>query len=405
MMKLTGPLVGIKVIEMGQLIAGPFCGKIMAEFGAEVIKIEPPATSDSDGGDPLRTWRHMHNGSSLWWSLQARNKKSVAVNLRVKEGQEIIRKLVKDADILIENFRPGVLEKWHLGWEQLSTINPKLVMVRLSGYGQTGPYKDRPGFGMIGEAMGGIRHITGYPDRAPVRVGVSLGDAIAAMYGAIGALMALHHRNANGGNGQVVDVALYEAVFSLMESMLPEFGMSGFIRERTGGTLPGIVPSNSYLTKDGKYVVIGGNGDSIFKRFMHAIGRGDMANDPAIANNAGRFAQTEKIEKVIGDWCAGHDLAHVLKVLSEAEVPSGSIYNIQDIVRDVHYQARDMIQQHKLGDGHEISLPGIVPKLTETPGETKWLGPKLGEHTEEILRDLGYNNEQQTLLRNTGVIG
>ena len=404
-MKSAGPLSGVKVIEMGQLIAGPFCGKILAEFGAEVIKIEPPATADSEGGDPLRTWRQMHNGTSLWWSLQARNKKSVAVNLRVKEGQGIIRKLVKDADILIENFRPGALEKWHLGWEQLSAINPKLVMVRLSGYGQTGPYKDRPGFGMIGEAMGGIRNITGYPDRAPVRVGVSLGDALAAMYGAIGALIALHHRNVNGGNGQVVDVALYEAVFSLMESMLPEFGMTGFIRERTGSSLPGIVPSNSYTTKDDKYVLIGGNGDSIFKRFMHAIGRSDMANDPAITNNAGRFAQTERIEKVIGDWCASHDLAHVLKVLEEAEVPSGSIYNIQDIMRDVHYQARDMIQKHKLSDGQEIALPGIVPKFTETPGETKWLGPKLGEHTQEILQSIGYSDAQQTQLRNTGVIG
>ena len=404
-MKQSGPLVGVKVIEMGQLIAGPFCGKILAEFGAEVIKIEPPATADGDGGDPLRTWRHLHNGTSLWWSLQARNKKSVAVNLRVKEGQEIIRKLAKDADILIENFRPGALEKWNLGWEQLSAINAKLVMVRLSGYGQTGPYKDRPGFGMIGEAMGGMRHITGYPDRAPVRVGVSIGDAIAAMYGAIGALMALHHRNVNGGNGQIVDVALYEAVFSLMESMLPEFAMTGFVRERTGGTLPGIVPSNSYTTKDGKYVVIGGNGDSIFKRFMIAVGRSDMANDPVLANNAGRFARTDEIEKVIGDWCASHDLAHVLHVLEEADVPSGSIYNIQDIVRDVHYQARDMIQTHKLSDGNDISLPGIVPKFTATPGETKWLGPKLGEHTQEILRAIGYSDEQQTRLRNTGVIG
>lgn len=404
-MKSAGPLAGVKVIEMGQLIAGPFCGKILAEFGAEVIKIEPPATANSEGGDPLRTWRHMHNGTSLWWSLQARNKKSVAVNLRVAEGQEIIRKLVKDADILLENFRPGALEKWNLGWDQLSAINPKLVMVRLSGYGQTGPYKDRPGFGLIGEAMGGMRYITGYPDRAPVRVGVSIGDAIAAMYGAIGALMALHNRNVNGGNGQVVDVALYEAVFSLMESMLPEFGMTGFIRERTGSSLPGIVPSNSYTTKDGKYVVIGGNGDSIFRRFMTAIGRSDMANDPTIANNAGRFAQTERIEKVIGDWCASHDLAHVLKVLEEADVPSGSIYNIQDIVRDVHYQARDMIQKHKLDDGQEISLPGIMPKFSETPGETKWLGPKLGEHTQEILQTIGYSDAQQTQLRNAGVIG
>ncbi|MDQ3260112.1 MAG: CoA transferase [Pseudomonadota bacterium] len=390
---------------MGQLIAGPFCGKILAEFGAEVIKIEPPASTDNAGGDPLRTWRQLHNGTSLWWSLQARNKKSAAVNLRVTEGQEIIRKLAKNADILIENFRPGALEKWRLGWEPLSAINPKLIMVRLSGYGQTGPYKDRPGFGLIGEAMGGIRYITGYPDRAPVRVGVSLGDAIAAMYGAMGALMALHHRNVNGGKGQVVDVALYEAVFSLMESMLPEFGMTGYVRERTGSSLPGIVPSNSYTTKDGKYVVIGGNGDSIFKRFMHAIGHVHMANDPALANNAGRAARTDDIEKVIGDWCAEHDLAHVLRVLEQAEVPSGSIYSIQDIVRDVHYQARDMIEKHKLNDSQDISLPGIVPKLSETPGETKWLGPKLGEHTREILQALGYSDEQQTQLRNTGVIG
>ena len=404
-MKKAAPLTGVKVIEMGQLIAGPFCGKILAEFGAEVIKIEPPATADSAGGDPLRSWRQLHNGTSLWWSLQARNKKSVAVNLRVAEGQEIIRKLVKDADILIENFRPGALEKWNLSWEQLSAINPKLVMVRLSGYGQTGPYKDRPGFGLIGEAMGGIRYVTGYPDRAPVRVGLSLGDAIAAMYGAIGALMALHHRNVNGGNGQVVDVALYESVFSLMESMLPEFGMTGYVRERTGSSLPGIVPSNSYTTKDGKYVVIGGNGDSIFKRFMHAIGHSDMANDPAFANNAGRVARTDDIEKVIADWCAAHELAHVLRVLEEAEVPSGSIYSIQDIVRDVHYQARDMIQTHTLSDGQDISLPGIVPKLTDTPGETKWLGPKLGEHTREILQAIGYSDEQLAQLRNTGVIG
>ncbi|MEO5862672.1 MAG: CaiB/BaiF CoA-transferase family protein [Burkholderiales bacterium] len=404
-MTKTGPLAGVKVIEMGQLIAGPFCGKILAEFGAEVIKIEPPASTDNAGGDPLRTWRQLHNGTSLWWSLQARNKKSAAVNLRVTEGQEIIRKLAKNADILIENFRPGALEKWRLGWEPLSAINPKLIMVRLSGYGQTGPYKDRPGFGLIGEAMGGIRYITGYPDRAPVRVGVSLGDAIAAMYGAMGALMALHHRNVNGGKGQVVDVALYEAVFSLMESMLPEFGMTGYVRERTGSSLPGIVPSNSYTTKDGKYVVIGGNGDSIFKRFMHAIGHVHMANDPALANNAGRAARTDDIEKVIGDWCAEHDLAHVLRVLEQAEVPSSSIYSIQDIVRDVHYQARDMIEKHKLNDSQDISLPGIVPKFSETPGETKWLGPKLGEHTCEILQALGYSDEQQTQLRNTGVIG
>ena len=397
--KKSGPLTGLKVIEMGQLIAGPFCGKIMAEFGAEVIKIEPPGA-----GDPLRKWRQLHNGTSLWWSLQARNKKSVTVNLRVPEGQEIIRKLAKDADILIENFRPGALEKWGLGYDKLSALNPKLIMVRLSGYGQTGPYKDRPGFGLIGEAMGGMRYVTGYPDRPPVRVGASMGDAIAAMYGAIGALMALHHRNTNGGKGQVIDVALYEAVFSLMESMLPEYAMTGFVRERTGSTLPGIVPSNSYVTKEGKYVVIGGNGDSIFKRFMIAIGREDMANDPALADNAGRFAHTEKIETVISNWCAAHPLEHVLSVLDKADVPSSSIYSIADIVHDVHYQARDMIQTHQLSNDQEISLPGIVPKLVDTPGETKWLGPKLGEHTQKVLSGLGYSEMQQNELRGRGVI-
>jgi formyl-CoA transferase len=399
-----GPLAGVKVIEMGQLIAGPFCGKILAEFGAEVIKIEPPASKDSAGGDPLRAWRKLHKGTSLWWRLQARNKKSVTVNLRAAEGQEIIRKLVRDADILIENFRPGALEKWNLGWEQLCAINPKLVMVRLSGYGQSGPYKDRPGFGLIGEAMGGMRYITGYPDRAPVRVGISIGDAIAAMYGVIGAMMALHHRNVNGGKGQVVDVALYEAVFSLMESMLPEYAMTGLVRERTGSSLPGIVPSNSYTTQDGKYVVIGGNGDSIFKRFMNAIGRADMANDPTLADNAGRAARTDDVESAIVDWCAAHPLDHVLHVLEEADVPSGSIYSIADIARDVHYRARDMIQTFKLGDGEDISLPGVVPKLEDTPGETRWIGPELGAHTRDVLRAAGYDDEQQRALRERGVI-
>ena len=397
------PLQGLKVIELGQLIAGPFCARLMAEFGAEVIKIEPPAVEGKGGGDPLRTWRKLHQGTSLWWYAQARNKKSVTVNLKTPEGQQIVRQLVAEADILIENFRPGALEKWNLGWERLAELNPRLIMVRLSGFGQTGPYKDRTGFGAIGESMGGIRHVTGFPDRPPARVGVSLGDAIAAMYGVIGALMALHHRQSSG-RGQVVDVALYEAVFSLMESMLPEYGINGFVRERSGASLPGIVPSNTYLTRDNKYVVIGANGDSIFKRLMQAIGRGDLADDPGLATNAGRVPRTEQLDEAIAGWAARHDLDEVLTVLEQAEVPSGKIYSIADIVRDMQYQARGMIERHQLGGGEELLLPGIVPKLSDTPGETRWIGPKLGEHTAEVLAGLGYDPAQQQALRAKGVI-
>jgi formyl-CoA transferase len=393
------PLQGIKVIELGTLIAGPFCARVLAEFGAEVIKIEPPA-----GGDPLRKWRKLHEGTSLWWYAQARNKKSVTLNLRQPEAQEIVRQLAKDADIVIENFRPGAMENWGLGWEPLSKINPRLVMVRLSGFGQTGPYRDRPGFGAIGESMGGMRYVTGYPDRPPVRVGVSIGDSIAALHGVIGALMALHHRNLNGGRGQVVDVALYEAVFNMMESVLPEYDMFGFVRERSGASLPGIVPSNTYVTRDNKYVVIGANADAIFKRMMNAIGRPNLANDPALAHNDGRVARTEEIEKVIGDWVAANDLDPVLAVLEKAEVPSGKIFDIADIVHDAHYQAREMIREHRLKDGKSVKLPGIVPKLSETPGDTKWVGPELGEHTADVLGALGYSEEQQRELKKRGVI-
>lgn len=392
------PLKGIKVIELGTLIAGPFCARMLAEFGAEVIKIESP-----DGGDPLRKWRTMHEGTSLWWYVQARNKKSLTLNLRSPEAQEVVRKLVKDADIVVENFRPGAMEKWGLGWDALSQINPRLIMVRLSGFGQTGPYRDRPGFGAIGESMGGLRYITGFPDRPPARVGVSIGDSIAALHGVIGAMMALHHRNANGGRGQYVDVALYEAVFNMMESVLPEYGMFGLVRERTGASLPGIVPSNTYITRDHKYVVIGANADSIFKRMMHAIGRSDLADDPALAHNDGRVARTGEIEQVISEWVAANDLDRVLVVLEKAEVPSGKIYDIADIVNDTHYQAREMIREFRLGDGKPITLPGIVPRLSETPGETRWVGPALGEHTAEILGSLGYSAEQQQDLKRRGV--
>ena len=399
----TMPLDGLKVLEMGTLIAGPFCGRLLAEFGADVIKIESPPGEKGDGGDPLRQWRKLHEGTSLWWYAQARNKKSVTVNLREKEGQEIVRKLALQADIIVENFRPGTLEKWNLGFESLSKENPKLIMVRLSGFGQTGPYRDRVGFGAIGESMGGMRYLTGYPDRAPVRVGISIGDSLAAMYGAMGALMALHHRHKTG-RGQMVDVALYEAVFSMMESMLPEFGMSGFVRERTGASLPGIVPSNTYLCGDGQYVVIGANGDSIFKRMMLAIGRADLANDATLADNAGRTARTNELDTTIGAWTGANTLTHVLEVLDKADVPSGRIFSIADIVADMQYQARGMIEKHKLGDNKEVWLPGIVPKLSETPGGTKWIGPTLGEHTAEVLSGIGYDIATRNDLKKRGVI-
>ena len=393
----TPPLKGIKVIELGTLIAAPFCSRILAEFGAEVIKIESP-----DGGDQLRQWRKMYEGTSLWWYVQSRNKKSLTLNLRSAEGQEIVRKLVQDADIVIENFRPGSLEKWNIGWEQLSAINPRLIMVRLSGYGQTGPDRDKPGFGVIGESMGGLRYVTGYADRPPVRLGVSIGDSIAALYGVIGAMMALQHRHASG-RGQMVDVALYEAVFSMMESLVPEFDVLGFVRERAGNALPGIVPSNTYPTQDGKFVIIGANNDAIFKRLMNAMGRSDLADDAQLATNAGRVPRTAEIDAAIGAWTAAHDLEVVLKALDGVDVPAAKVYDVADIVSDAQYLARDMIEQHQLPDGKPVKLPGIVPKLSDTPGATQWIGPKLGEHTGEILRGLGYDTAAQQALKARGV--
>jgi crotonobetainyl-CoA:carnitine CoA-transferase CaiB-like acyl-CoA transferase len=394
----TTPLKGIKVIELGTLIAAPFCSRLLAEFGAEVIKIESP-----DGGDQLRQWRKMYEGTSLWWYVQARNKKSVTVNLRSVEGQEIVRKLAADADIVIENFRPGALEKWNLGYEALAKLNPRLIMVRLSGYGQSGPDRDKPGFGVIGESMGGLRYVTGYADRPPVRLGISIGDSIAALYGVIGAMMALQHRHVSG-KGQMVDVALYEAVFSLMESLVPEFDVLGFVRERAGNALPGIVPSNTYPTQDGKFVIIGANNDAIFKRLMKAMGRVDLADDPQLATNAGRVPRTAEIDGAIGAWTAAHDLDAVLAALEAVDVPAAKVYDVADIVNDAQYLARGMIEQHSLPDGKPVKLPGIVPKLSATPGATAWIGPKLGEHTEEVLRGLGYDDAARAALKKSGAI-
>jgi formyl-CoA transferase len=399
MAETTKPLAGLKVVELGTLIAGPFCTRIMGEFGAEVIKVEAP-----DGGDPLRKWRKLYEGTSLWWYVQARNKKSVTANLKHLDGREFVRRLIAGADILVENFRPGVLEKLGLSWEQLKSDNPGLVMVRLSGFGQTGPYKDQPGFGAVGESMGGLRYITGFPDRPPVRTGISIGDSIAALWGAIGALMALRHKEVNGGAGQVVDVALYEAVFAMMESLVPEFDVFGFVRERTGNIMPGITPSNTHTTRDGKHVTIGANGDAIFKRFMQAIGRHDLADDPGLADNAGRDERREEIYALIDAWCAQHDEAEVLDLLEKAGVPSSRVYSAVDMFADPQFLAREMLLAAKLPDGRDFRMPGIVPRLSRTPGAAEWIGPGLGEHTDEVLRGLGYPAAAIAAMRAAGAV-
>jgi crotonobetainyl-CoA:carnitine CoA-transferase CaiB-like acyl-CoA transferase len=395
----SGPLEGIKVIEFGGLIAGPYAASVLAQFGAEVIKIE-----SAGDGDPLRTWRKLHEGTSVWWYSLSRNKKSITLNLKTAKAQQIARDLVRTADIVIENFRPGVLERWGLGWDDLSRVNPRLVMVRISGYGQTGPYRDRPGFAAIAEAMGGLRHVTGYPDRPPVRAGVSLGDSLAGIYGVVGALMAMHHVKNNGGAGQFVDVALYEAVFGVMESLLPEFSRFQHVRERSGGSLPGIAPSNTYPCRDGRYVVIAGNSDGIFKRLMHAIGRPDLAADPALARNEGRARQEQMLDAAIEAWTSQRDVEEVLATLGAADVPSGRIYTAEDIYHDPHYRARGMIETAATPDGQPLDIPGIVPTLSATPGATRWVGPALGEHEAEVLGSVGITAEMLAQLRAEGVI-
>jgi len=393
------PLGGVKVVELGQLIAGPIAAKMLAEFGAEVIKVEPPGE-----GDPLRKWRKLYQGTSVWWQVQSRNKQSIALDLRHPEGQEVAGRLIREADVVIENFRPGTLEGWGLGWEQLSAVNPGLVMLRLSGYGQTGPYRDRPGFGVIGEAMGGLRYITGEPGRPPVRVGVSLGDSLAALHGVIGVLLALYHRKVNGGKGQCIDVALYEAVFNVMESLLPEYDAFGVIRERTGSALPGIAPTNAYPCQDGEYVLIAGNGDSIFKRLMETVGRADLATDPELLHNDGRVRRVEEIDAAIAAWTASRGIDEILETMTQAKVPAGRIYSAKDIAEDPHYAARGMIEQILTRDGLTLKVPAVVPKLSETPGSIRSAAPRLGEDTEAVLRRLGYSAEQIAALRAAKVI-
>ena len=380
---ITGPLKGVRVIEMGSLIAGPYAGALLAQFGAEVIKIEPPGI-----GDPLRKWRKMDGNTSLWWYSQSRNKKSLTLNLKDPDAQAVLRDLVEDADVLVENFRPGTLEKWNLGWDRLSELNPKLVMLRVSGYGQSGPYSRKPGFAAIAEAIGGLRYLIGYADRAPVRTGVSIGDTLASLYGVVGTLMALLHAEQTG-EGQVVDVSLIESVLAVTESLIPEYGADGTVRERTGSSLPGIAPSNTYMTRDGRYLVLAANGDSIFQRLMQAIGRPDVADDPRFKHNDGRAAASDELDEILGGWSSSVTLAEALHILEAASVPASGINSVAEVFEDEQLQARGAIEHHPLQSGLNLFMPSAVPKLSKTPGETRWLGPQLGAHNAEVLEELG----------------
>ena len=394
----SGPLTGLKVLELGQLIAGPFAAKTLADFGADVVKIETPGA-----GDPLRKWRLLKDGTSVWWQIQSRNKRSVALDLKDPAAQDIVRRLATDADVLIENFRPGAMEGWGLGPDDLLKLNPRLIMLRISGYGQTGPYRDKPGFGVVAEAMSGLRHLTAEPGRVPVRVGVSIGDTLAALHGVIGILLALQERH-RSGQGQVIDVALYEAVFNCMESLLPEYSAFGAVREPAGSALPGIAPSNAYRCSDGGYALIAGNGDSIFRRLMATIGRDDLGRDPALADNAGRVARVVEIDAAIGAWAAQRTVDEVLAALDAAAVPAGRIYTVADIAKDPHYQARGMIDHVHMDDGTELAVPGITPKLSRTPGGHRRNAPAIGQDTDAVLRGIGLTPAQIQALKDQGIV-
>lgn len=401
--KRERPLEGLRVLEFGALIAGPFATRMMAEFGAEVIKIERPGS-----GDPLRTWRYVdeRTGDSLWFALQSRNKKLITLDLGSSEGIEIAKRLAGSADIIVENFKPGTMEKLGLSWDVLHELNPRLILVRVSGYGQTGPYRDKPGFANIGEAMGGIRYVTGEPDRPPVRSGISLGDSMASLYAVIGALMAVHARDVRGtGEGQIVDVALYEAVFGFMESMVPEFDVAGIVRERTGAALPGITPSNTYRTKDDSYVAIGGNSDAIFKRLMEAVGRPELGDDPRFATNADRSKWADDLDELIEGWTKKHTVEEIQNILDDADVPVGTIYSVADIVDDEHYVARDMLIEGEVEGMGAVKMPGLAPKLSATPGCVEWYGKEPGSHNEEIYGELlGLSGEEISRLSDEGAI-
>src|ERR687892_357072 len=398
----TRPLEGVRVVEMGSLLAGPFCGQLLADFGAEVIKIELP-----DKGDPMRVWgRHRKEGRTLWWPIIARSKKSVTINLREREGQDLARRLISGGDIVVENFRPGTLEKWGLGYEALSKINPGLVMVRVSGYGQTGPYKDQAGFGSIGEAMGGIRHVTGYPDRPPPRVGISLGDSLAATFGALGAVTALYNREAQGGGrGQVVDVGIYEAVLALMESTIPEYALAGHIRGRTGAILPFVAPSNTYPTGDGDYVVIGANADTVFGRFATAVGHPEWAEGERYATHHARGENQEELDDLISDWTGRRNAEEVLEIMKEAGVPAGKLFTAEDMLSDEQYAARQNIVTVEDPEIGPFPMQNVVPRLSETPGKVRWTGPKLGQHNDEVFKEvLGMTEENLDRLRERGIV-
>jgi formyl-CoA transferase len=396
------PLEGLRVLEMGQLLAGPFASVLLAWFGAEVIKIEAPGD-----GDPLRTWRSQYKGTSLWWYILGRNKKSVTVNLREPEGQMIVRRLVDKVDVVLENFKPGTMERWGLGYEDLRKINPGIIMARVSGWGQDGPYSGKPGFASVAEAAGGLRFVTGYPDSPPVRPNLSLGDTLAGLHAAFGILVAVYHRDVAGnGLGQVVDVALYESVFNVMEGVVPDFDKLGVVRQREGNRLSGIVPTGTWQCSDSKYVVIGGNGDSIFKRLMLAIGRADLANDPTLERNSGRVEHADLIDNAISAWTARHPLQEVIDVLEKAQVPVGPIYSVAEMINDPHFIARGLFETHDLPDGTPVKLPAFGPKLSETPGQTRWIGPELGAHNAEVLGNLlGISEEELRRLAAAGVVG
>lgn len=394
------PLEGIRVIELGQLLAGPFTGTVLAYFGAEVIKVEPPGE-----GDPIRGWRVVEDGTSLWWRSLGRNKKCITLDLKSDEGRGLVKQLLNTADVAIENFRPGTMEKWNLGPEDFKTSNPKLIYTRISGYGQTGPYAPKPGYASVCEGISGFRYLNGFPGQAPVRPNLSMGDTLAGLHAAMGILLAIIERqNSSDGEGQVVDVALYESIFNIMEAVIPEYDGAGVVREASGTTITGIVPTNTYQCKDNKFVVIGGNGDSIFKRLMQAAGHPEMAEDPRMASNPGRVEHEAEIDKALADWCAANSASEILSILEEAKVPSGPIYNVEDMMADPHFQARGLFEQVEI-NGKPLKIPAITPKLTETPGKTDWPGPEVGSHNNEIMKDvLGLSQAELDELKSKGIV-